>query len=183
MGLQLGLDISTSNVGWCLLEKETGQFIDAGALELSKKKDIFEKSDVVRKALKELNKRYKISKVGIEENLQAFRPGFSSAKTIVTLARFNGIVTLLAFEEIKVRPSFVNVNSARKTVGLKIDRKSTTKTKDQVLEFVQGKVQNYKWPTRTLKSGPRKGLVLFADSCYDIADAYIIASSCVNNER
>ena len=58
MGLQLGLDISTSNVGWCLLEKETGQFVDAGALELSKKKDIFEKSDVVRKALKELNKKF-----------------------------------------------------------------------------------------------------------------------------
>ena len=42
MGLQLGLDISTSNVGWCLLEEDTGKFIDAGALELSKKKDIFD---------------------------------------------------------------------------------------------------------------------------------------------
>ena len=183
MGLQLGLDISTSNVGWCLLEEKTGKFVDAGALELSKKKDIFEKSDAVRSALNKLNKKYKITKVGIEENLQAFRPGFSSAKTIVTLARFNGIVTLLAFEEIQVRPDFINVNSARKTVGLKIDRKSSTKTKDQVLGFVQSQVPDYSWPTRTLKSGPRKGLVLFADSCYDIADAYIIASSCVNNER
>ena len=183
MSLQLGLDISTSNVGWCLLDKKTGNFVDAGALVLSSKKDIFEKSNIVRKTLKDLNKRYQISKVGIEENLQAFRPGFSSAKTIVTLARFNGIVTLLAFEETGVRPEFINVNSARKLVGLKVDRKSTTKTKDQVLQFVREKIKDYEWPMRTLKSGPRKGLVLFADSCYDIADAYIIASSCVNNER
>ena len=79
-------------------------------------------------------------------------------------------------------PSFINVNHARKVVGLKIDRKSETSTKDQVLEFARRRIANFEWPMRTMKSGPRKGLVLFADSCYDISDAYIIASSCVQNE-
>ena len=37
-----------------------------------------------------------IQKIFIEENLQAFRPGFSSAKTLLTLARFNGIVSYLS---------------------------------------------------------------------------------------
>jgi len=170
----LGLDVSTSNVGWCLLDRK-GTLLEAGAVELSKKKDIFEKASAVREVLAQISARNEISSVAIEENLQAFRPGFSSAKTIVTLARFNGIVTLMAFEETGVRPDFINVNSARKSAGLKIIKKSEVSTKDQVLNFVKQKVPNFDWPTRTLKSGTRKGLVIPADCCYDIADAYIVA--------
>ena len=178
----LGLDVSTSTVGWCILENSDGSFVSAGAIEL-KKKSIFEKSEIVRNELRELSNTHSITRVAIEENLQAFRPGFSSAKTIVTLARFNGIVTLLAFEETNVQPDFMNVNAARKAVGLKIDRKSDASTKEQVFSFVKSEIPDYDWPTRTMKSGPRKGLVLFADSCYDISDAYVVASSCVKNER
>ena len=182
MSCILGLDVSTSMVGWCVLGVEDGSFTSAGAIDL-KKKCIFEKSEIVRKVLRGLSKKHKITQVAIEENLQAFRPGFSSAKTIVTLARFNGIVTLLAFEETKIRPEFMNVNAARKAVGLKIDRKSTDSTKEQVFSFVRTKLPDFEWPTRMMKSGPRKGLVLFAASCYDISDAYVVASSCVKNER
>ena len=73
----------------------------------------------------------------------------------------------------------MNVNNARKTVFLKIDRKSDLSTKEQVLSFVQGKLPDFTWPMRTLKSGARKGLVIPADSCYDIADAYVIALASV----
>lgn len=172
----LGLDISTSNVGWCILDS-TKQLIDANAIELSRKSDVFEKSKFVKAALQEIKAANKVDKIFIEENLQAFRPGFSSAKTIVTLARFNGIVTFLCHEVFEVKPEFLNVNSARKLVGLKIDRKSESSTKDQVLHFVKQKVPDFNWPTRTLKSGARKGLVIPADRCYDIADAYVIATA------
>ena len=63
--------------------------------------------------------------------------------------------------------------------GLKIIKKSETSTKDQVLEFVKKRLIGYEWPLRTLKSGPRKGHVIPADSCYDIADAYIVAIASV----
>ena len=179
MTIQLGLDISTSNVGWCLLDIKTQNLVSAGVIELSKKKDIFEKSNEVRSVLRQISSEHAISCIAIEENLQAFRPGFSSAKTIVTLARFNGIVTLIAFEEIGPRPTFVNVNAARKLAGLKIIKKSSVSTKEQVLDFVKKKLPDYTWPVRTLKSGPRKGLVIPADSCYDIADAYIVAIASV----
>lgn len=179
MGLHLGLDISTSNVGWCILDSESQELIEAGAVELSKKKCIFQKCKEVRSRLSSLNISHDISSVSIEENLQAFRPGFSSAKTIVTLARFNGMVTLMCHDEYSITPEFLNVNNARKTVGLKIDRKSESSTKDQVLQFVKTKLPSFDWPMRTLKSGVRKGLVIPADSCYDIADAYIIALASV----
>ena len=178
----LGLDISTSNVGWCILEKNTGRFVDADAVVLGKVSCVFRKAENVRQELKNIQDRYNITHVAIEENLQAFRPGFSSAKTIVTLARFNGMVSLMSYDVFGLSPSFINVNHARKRVGLKIDRKSETSTKDQVLNFARGRISSFEWPMRTLKSGPRKGLVLFADSCYDISDAYVIASSCVNDE-
>lgn len=182
MDLVLGLDISTSNVGWCVLDTIKGTLQDASVVELSKEKNIFEKAYKVRKELRDIKKKLNITSVCIEENLQAFRPGFSSAKTIVTLARFNGIVTFLCNEVFELEPSFVNVNSARKKVGLKVDRKSDTSTKEQVLNFVKLKLPEYEWPMRTLKSGIRKGLVIPADSCYDIADAYIVAAASFKNE-
>ena len=176
----LGLDISTSNVGWCILDPTNSKLIAAEAIELSKKKCIFEKCSTVREQLTALSVKYNISSISIEENLQAFRPGFSSAKTIVTLARFNGMVTLMCYDEFLIQPSFLNVNNARKIAGLKINRKSDTSTKDQVLEFVSTKIADFEWPTKTLKSGARKGLVIPASSCYDIADAYIIALASVS---
>jgi Holliday junction resolvasome RuvABC endonuclease subunit len=179
----LGLDISTSNVGWCILDENSGRFIDAAAVLLSKIKCVFQKAEEVRVQLEYLNSKYDIRSITIEENLQAFRPGFSSAKTIVTLARFNGMVSLMSYDVFGMSPAFINVNHARKVVGLKIDRKAEATTKEQVLDFARRRItDNFQWPMRTIKSGKRKGLVLFADSCYDISDAYVIASSCVKNE-
>ena len=182
MSLILGLDISTSVVGWCILDRGTGTFISAGAIDLKKTKCVFHKATSVFNELKSLDCMHQVDHVVIEENLQAFRPGFSSAKTLVSLARFNGMVSLYAHDVFGIVPDFINVNHARKVAGLKIDRKSLLSTKEQVFNFVQLRIPNYEWPMRTMKSGPRKGLVLFTDSCYDISDAYVIAASCVKNE-
>ena len=178
MSLSLGLDVSTSNVGWCVMNAAS-QLVAAGAIELNKKKSIFEKCKEVRQQLANLHINHDITAVFIEENLQAFRPGFSSAKTIVTLARFNGMVTLMCHDEFSIQPEFLNVNNARKLAGLKIDRKSGLNTKEQVFNFAKEKNPGFDWPMRTLKSGARKGLVIPADSCYDIADAYVIALASV----
>ncbi len=75
----------------------------------------------------------------------------------------------------------INVNTARKTVGLKIDRKSRKKTKDQVWEWVKtiNDADNSKieWPMKTLKSGPNKGKIRLCNEAYDMADAYVIGKS------
>jgi len=182
MSLILGLDISTSVVGWCVLDKSSGRFVSAGAIDLKKVKCVFTKARNVFDRLVSINDNHDISRITIEENLQAFRPGFSSAKTLVSLARFNGMISLYAHDVFHLVPDFINVNHARKKVGLKVDRKSSLSTKEQVLNFVQSNIAEYDWPTRVMKSGPRKGLVLFTDSCYDIADAFVIAKSCVIDE-
>ena len=172
----LGLDISTSVIGICLLHQNQAK-IDF--LNLEKQKDIFRKAELFKKKMIEIKNDNDITIVGIEENLQAFRPGLSSAKTILSLARFNGICSYISEEVFGLTPDFVNVNSARKINGVKIDRKSGKNTKEQILDFVSQREPLFNWPTKVLKSGPRKDTVVLLKECYDMADAYIIANSLV----
>tara|TARA_Y100000310_G_scaffold341400_1_gene440422 strand:+ start:96 stop:650 length:555 start_codon:yes stop_codon:yes gene_type:complete len=184
MKVILGLDISTSCIGWCLLQTPDGSLVDAGYIPLRNLKCMFTKAQKAQETLAALVNKHVIEAIAIEENLQAFRPGFSSAKTLITLARFNGIVSWLSYKCTNLNPEFINVNHARKSVGLKIDRKSSLSTKEQVFEWVQKNgMSDFPWLTKTLKSGPRKGHVIFDDCCYDISDAFVIAKAYVNDEQ
>ena len=171
----LGLDISTSCTGWCVLDS-SGNLIDMGMIGLAKKKSVYLKADCTRAVLKEIQSSYKIEKVYIEENLQSFRTGFSSAKTLSTLARFNGIVSFISYETFGIEPVHINVNSARKSLGIKLVRKKDggRPTKDQVLDWVQLNTV-FSWPIKKLKSGPRKGEEINDPGCFDMADAYVIS--------
>ena len=125
--LVLGLDISTSCTGWCVLEQNDTQshsLVKLGFIPMSNIKDPYRKSQKVRDELLKLKKDYNIDKVFIEENLQSFRSGMSSARTLVTLARFNGVVSYISESVFKTTPVFINVNSARKSLGIKIIKKS-----------------------------------------------------------
>lgn len=174
----LGLDISTSCTGWCILE-DTGAFVSMGAIDLSKENSLYSKAGKIKNNLAALHISYDIQKIFIEENLQAFRPGLSSAKTLLTLARFNGIVSYVCSQEFFKDPIYINVNNARKTLEIKIKRQKVVNksTKDQVWEWVSDKLKNtnFDWPMKTLKSGPRKNQTILDPSCYDMADAYVIA--------
>ena len=176
----LGLDISTSVIGVCVLEEKS--LVKVDFINLEKSKNIFEKSEKFKSYLVELKKQFDITKIGVEENLQAFRPGLSSAKTIVALARFNGICSYISQEIFRKEPVFVNVNSARKALGVKIDRKSSKNTKEQILEFVSALEPGIEWPTKVLKGGPRRGSVVLQKECYDMADAYVIAHDLAKRE-
>lgn len=173
----LGLDISTSCTGWCILGPD-GTLKDMGYIPLSHKKDPYMKAQEVCGVLEDIKSRYSITSVYIEENLQAFRPGLSSAKTLLSLARFNGIVSYISQTIFKLSPEYINVNVARKTNGIKIIKKSKggAPTKDQILEWVSSQI-SYDWPKKILKSGPRKGQEIFDPGCFDAADAYVIATA------
>ncbi len=178
----LGLDISTSTIGICLVEEdEKVKLIDF--LDLSKQKSLFEKAEKFKSYLVDLKKKHKVKQIAIEENLQAFRPGLSSAKTIVSLARFNGVCTYVSAEVFGLNPDFVNVNAARKLVGIKINRKSDKNTKEQILDFVMNRDSSLDWPTKILRGGPRRGTEVLVKECYDMADAYVVAQSAVIQEK
>ncbi len=175
----LGLDISTSCTGWCILN-EQGDLDSMGFIDLKNKKDLFSKASVVKEALKKIKDTHEIKKISIEENLQSFRSGFSSAQTLSTLARFNGIVSYLCFDEFEIQPEFLNVNASRKKLGIKVIREKICgiTTKEQILNWVTLNLDSYEWPKKTLKSGPRKNQTIIDPRSYDMADAYVIALAC-----
>ena len=172
----LALDISTSITGFCVLH-QFGDPIHTGHIDLRKEKDFFKKVDLVKEKIIELNKKYNFEEVAIEEPLQSFARGLSSAKTLFTLAKFNGIIQYIV-HTLDLVPTVINVNNARKLVGIKINKKDKTKnTKEQVLEQVQKLTSGIMWKKKTLKSGPRKGLEIFDPCCYDMADAFVIGKA------
>ena len=180
MEINLGLDISTSCTGYCLFNSD-GRLIDIGGIRLNSKKSLFSRVTDVSRTLSKVCEGKTINHVFIEENLQAFRPGLSSAKTLLTLERFNGMISYEVYSMLGLDPIYVNVNAGRKLVGLKINRKSDLSTKDQVYEWVRQDLNktntNIDWPFKILKSGPRKGQKVLDTSAYDMSDAYVICKA------
>ncbi len=172
----LALDISTSCTGYCLFDEN--DLIDIGYINLSKHKGLFEKASYVKSRILELSSIHNVDQIVVEENLQAFRPGLSSAKTLMTLAQFNGVVRWVCYEIFDIKPQAINVNSARKIIGLKINRKDKSKsTKEKVLDWVSLDNPGIEWPIKILKSGPNKGKSRVCNEAYDMADAYVIGKS------
>ena len=148
----LGLDISTSIIGFCLINYKK-ELVLLDYIDLRKIKCIFEKSVVVKEKLLSLKKEYKFSddfSISIEEAFQSFSKGFSSARTLSQLNRFNGIVSYQCYETFNSVPCYINVNSARKNLQIKINKKLNINTKEQVFQWVQNDIQNFEWPMKTL---------------------------------
>ena len=185
----LGLDISTSITGYCMMDSEAPlghRLIEADGIIISHIKDSYMKAQIVRNKFRELLDMYELDVIAVEENLQAFRRGLSSAKTLSTLARFNGTVCFIAQDIFETELNLFNVIAARNSVGLKVNRKNKEVTiKDQVLEWVKNHpdFKNFDWPMKTLASGPRKNLTIYDKQCYDIADAAVICMSQMQLEQ
>ena len=130
----LGLDVSTSITGYTLLDGD--KIILNGAWDTRKYKDFFEKVLHVKGGLEDICEQYgkQVEAVYVEQSLQSFRSGFSSAKTLSTLSRFNGIVSWLVFDKFKLKPEYLAATSARKLCGIKVPRGE--KAKPVVLKFL-----------------------------------------------
>ena len=130
----LGLDISTSITGATILDSQ-GKVLYNKAWDTRKFKNLFEKAEYVEEQINQLGRDgYKIEKVFIEQSLQSFRSGFSSAKTLSTLSRFNGIVSWMVYRNLHQEPQYIAATSARKLCGIKVPKGQ--KAKQVVLNFL-----------------------------------------------
>jgi Holliday junction resolvasome RuvABC endonuclease subunit len=88
----LGLDISTSITGATVLDKSGNMLYNESWDTRNKNKfpTLYQKANFVKNNLTEIKHQFNIEKIVIEQSLQSFRSGFSSAKTLSTLSRFNG---------------------------------------------------------------------------------------------
>ena len=169
----LGLDISTSITGYTLIDGD--KVILNSAWDTRKYKDFFEKVIHVKAGLEEIYEQYggQIEAVYIEQSLQSFRSGFSSAKTLSTLSRFNGIVSWIIFDQYKTKPEYLAATSARKLCGIKVPRGQ--KAKAVVLKFLVDNEPAFVLEY-TRNGNPKP-------ECYDKADSMVIAKAGVICER
>ena len=159
-----GLDISTSIVGFTVLDPNGAIKLNE-AWDLRKIKNIFDKSEYVREKLAGIHANTSPEKIFIEQSLQSFRSGFSSAATLSLLSRFNGIVSWLCFKEFGIEPEYIAASTARKENGISIPRGK--KAKEVVLQYVIDNIHDVSI-SYTRYGNPRA-------ECYDKADSWIIA--------
>ncbi len=163
----LSLDISTSVVGYCILD-ENNNIVLLDAFDLKNKKhypDIFCKAQEIKHVLEDIKTSYNITHIYIEDALMLFAPGKSSAVTISTLLKFNGIVSYICYLVFDIKPNFISASSARKTYGITIPRGS--KAKKVVMEHIR-KTE----PQLIIKLTPKGNPV---PKYYDQIDALVIA--------
>jgi hypothetical protein len=181
----LGLDVSTSITGATLLDKD-GNIVFNEAWDTRKFKDLFDKAEFVKERIKHVYGNYGhyggsvdnicIRHIYIEQSLQSFRSGFSSAKTLSTLSRFNGIVSWICFNYFRIKPEYIAATTARKLCGIKVPRGN--KAKDIVLQHVINTESSF--VLEYTKHGNPK------PDTFDRADSLIIAKAghqIANNEK
>jgi hypothetical protein len=165
-----GLDISTSITGVTLLDNN-GNIVYNEAWDTRKYKDFFDKANFIRSKVSLLCAKYEdIEEIYIEQSLQSFRSGFSSAKTLSALSRFNGVVSWFMFQSTRIKPEYLAATSARKSCGIKVPK--GMKAKQVVVDFLLD--NEPKFMVEYTKFGNVK------PECFDKADSIIIARAGYN---
>ncbi len=201
MAIILGLDVSTSCTGVCVVDSEVSpddkgsHIIMLEAIEFKGCKTLWEKADNVKRILENLvtdlfirgpvheqapvwnyrSGQEMIDRVVLEEPLMGFRPGMSSAQTISQLMRFNGIVSYIARNAFQREPEYIGSAHARKLCGIKLQRTALGgPQKEQVFRFMEtNDLKHVVWPLK--KSGK------MVDWSRDACDAYVIARAAAVN--
>ena len=143
----LGLDISTSITGFAVIAEDELVFYDS--IDLRKHKDAFDKAIALKEKLMDLFEVYQcdqefkfswgdsefpIEQIYIEQPFTFFNSGGSSAKTMATLQKFNGIISWIIYDLFEIKPQYVTAMEARKLCGIKVPRGQ--KAKKVVLEHL-----------------------------------------------
>ena len=162
----LGLDISTSITGATVIQD--GKIVETCFWDTRNKKhfpSIYHKARHIRDKLQKIQDKYHLDSIYIEQSLHSFRSGFSSAQTLSTLSRFNGIVSWLCADIFQIEPQMIAATSARKNAGVGIKRGDNAKEK--VLQFVIDKFPEVNIQY-TKHGNPKPGTL-------DMCDSIIIA--------
>jgi len=166
----LGLDISTSVVGVAVINPDTKELVVSEHIDLTKIDNVFSKAELVGAELWQISNNHGIENLFIETALMRFIPGRSRADTIVKLAKFNGIVSWMCYDTFGLKPTYLNVNTARSLYGLSFPRGTKgPQRKKMVVEAVIEKEKT------AFKYEMARGGKNYKKGTDDRADAVVIA--------
>jgi len=162
----LSLDISSSTIGWSLLEEELTYI---KILEHGHIKPVKDNLSLANRALKtqvlirNLIKKYDPDFIAIEDYVSRFSQGRSSARTIIVLSVFNECMSMVCIEEKKVDPDKIAVTSIRSLISKSFGEKISSK--EECFDFIK-KIPSFS--IRTNKKGSVK------KETFDEADAVAV---------
>ena len=123
----LGLDISTSTIGWALFDIQSKELLELTHISPRPKnvkddklKELLLKSEIFAEKLKEYV-NLGIVKVIIEEPLL----NSNNIRTVQTLLRFNSFLCKEIYETLGIVPEFISTYNSRKFAWLKINISDT----------------------------------------------------------
>jgi hypothetical protein len=183
--LILGLDISTSSTGICIINCDElvycSYFSPSGD-------DLFSKIDCITSHLDTLCEKFPITSVYIEEPLISMSQKYqTSADVLKLLIRFNFAISYHLYRKLKIKPVYVPFSSARRILVLKsveikeekIEKLQETVHKDKILgcQHVLNKFPVFKDMLFTDKNMYSRGknVGLPKNCVFDCSDAVIIA--------
>ena len=176
----LGIDISTSITGFAVVGD--GQLLHYSSIDLRKHKGPFMKAIALKEYIEDLFENYQLEQeftsgwggsehpiehIYIEQPFTFFNSGGSSAKTMATLQKFNGIISWIIYELFEIEPQYVTAMEARKLCGIKVPRGQ--KAKQVVLQHLLETEGAFKIE-HTIHGNPKP-------ESYDRADAIVVAKA------
>ena len=156
----LGLDISTSKIGYSIIDKDNK--LIACSFKKFKPLALEDRAELFYTFLLEIKNNHKIEKIFIEEPFSMFGGGRTTAGTMAKLQRFNGMCSFAVRRVFNQNATLISANKARKLVGLKIKRGEDTKKK--VIEWCQKKYPRDFIIVLTNYGNPKPGTDDMADS-------------------
>ncbi len=175
----LSLDISSSTIGWSLLEYDSTSvtlkaYGHIKPLKKDKTEDLTERLSPTFDSITKLINLYSPDKVSAENYVSGFTPGLSRASTIMLLSSFNEVVCLAAYRAIGNKTVFrYAVPTIRASVSKILDKKIVSK--DEVAESLLEICKIYK-PTLNKKSKMKL-------ECFDELDALAVGMTYIYKEH
>jgi len=163
----IGLDVSSSKIGIAVLD-ENKKILTSEVIKLKSDNSLETRALMLENKLEKLNKFYLIDDVYVEEPFIAFGGGKTTAQTMATLQRFNGMCCYTVYRVFEKEPIMVPVRSARSKLGIKIPKGTAQKdSKKYIIEYVEKNHPEFQYNT-TVHGNPQPGTD-------DRADAVVIA--------
>ena len=116
----LGLDVSTSITGASVIGGDGILLLNESWDMRNKNKfpNLYDKAGHMKQMLWRIDDVHHIEAVFIEQPFMFFNSGGSTAKTMATLQRFNGMVSWLCCDIFGVQPEHLTAHESRKLVGV-----------------------------------------------------------------
>ena len=164
----LGLDISTSIIGVCIMTNE-GEPKVFSYIDLRKIDTMIQKGAAVEEYVRKEIVPHGIEYLFIEDKLSGFSAGKTMMQTMLKLSAFNAMASWIVYSGLDklCEPHYIHPSTAKAT--MKMDGLFISKGEDKkelTLKFVK-KLPGFPY-AETRNGNPQK-------YCYDAADAYLIA--------